>query len=55
MHFFLIALFIFTIPNNIKCWESFEPDLFDLVEEVGKNFYDYFEISQVNFTLNSLF
>ena len=49
MRFCLIALFLITIPNQIKCWQSFEPDLFDLVEEVGKNFYDVFEISQVRF------
>lgn len=30
----------------ITAWESFEPDLFDLVEEVGENFYKFFGIDQ---------
>lgn len=48
MNFAFIALFLFAVPNGITSWQSFEPDLFDLVEEVGKNFYDFFEISQVS-------
>ena len=31
----------------INCWESYELDLFDLVEEVGQNFYEYFGLTQV--------
>ena len=29
------------------CWDSEDFELFDLVEEVGENFYDYFGVSQV--------
>jgi len=37
-----ISLFLVTY---VTCWESYELDLFDLVEEIGENFYDYFGVS----------
>jgi len=42
------CLFLFN-ASIINCWESYELDLFDLVEEVGQNFYDYFGLTQVIF------
>ena len=41
-----VCLILFN-ASIINCWESYELDLFDLVEEVGENFYDYFGITQV--------
>ena len=46
-------LFVGVILLNasiINCWESYELDLFDLVEEVGQNFYEFFGISQVEYS-----
>ena len=46
-------LFVGVILLNasiINCWESYELDLFDLVEEVGQNFYEFFGINQVEYT-----
>jgi hypothetical protein len=46
---FLICLFVITITSyNIECWKEFEPDLFDLVEDVGKSFYEVFDVAKVN-------
>lgn len=41
---FVVCYFL-SNTSIINCWESYELDLFDLVEEVGENFYDYFGIS----------
>jgi DnaJ family protein C protein 1 len=42
---FVVCCFL-SNASIINCWESYELDLFDLVEEVGENFYDFFGISQ---------
>ena len=49
---FRLSLFLFFIVYlenvaQINCWESYELDLFDLVEEVNQNFYEFFGVSQV--------
>jgi DnaJ family protein C protein 1 len=47
-HVFLFSV-IFLLGNFffVNCWESYELDLFDLVEEIGStNFYDYFGVKQ---------
>lgn len=46
--FTCIALILISTVSVGNCWESFELDLFDLIEEVGQNFYDVFGISQVS-------
>ena len=30
------------------CWDQAELDLFDLVEEIGENFYDVLHVDQVS-------
>lgn len=34
------------------CWDQAELDLFDLVEEVGENFYDVLHVEQVSVIIN---
>lgn len=41
----LVCLIVCTFSSS-HCWESYELDLFDLVEEVGVNFYEYLGTSQ---------
>ena len=48
----LISILLVGIKVS-HCWESYELDLFDLVEEIGQNFYEFLGISQViNFFQN---
>lgn len=45
----LLCLFIVIIQiNSIITWESYELDLFDLVEELGlnTNFYDFINVEK---------
>jgi len=35
-----LLMFIALHPGSVSCWDSEELDLFDLVEEVGTNFYE---------------
>jgi len=44
----LFVLFAAFALQPVKCWESYEMDLFDLVEDVGQNFYELFDVKQVN-------
>jgi DnaJ homolog subfamily C member 1 len=37
---------ILIVVPFVTAWESFEPDLFDLVEEVGENFYSFFGVEK---------
>ncbi len=59
--FYLVLLIGFINVFQIICDESFEYDLFDLVEEVGQSFYEVFGIDKVikdfalDFTLKSRF
>ncbi len=46
-HAFLINLCIISLAY-VNCWENYELDLFDLVEDVNENFYDFFNVKQVN-------
>ena len=46
-HVFLAILVLARYYTEVECWESYEMDLFDLVEELNQNFYDYFGISEV--------
>lgn len=41
--FIFFACFSFCF--RVNCWESYELDLFDLVEEVNQNFYEFMGIS----------
>lgn len=41
----LVALVALITPG--LCWSQEELDLFDLVEEIGENFYDLMQIDQV--------
>lgn len=47
--FFIFSLTMSSLFLVGNCWESYEMDLFDLVEEAGENFYDFFGVTQVNF------
>lgn len=33
--------------TTIHCWDNEELEIFDLVEEINKNFYEFMGISQV--------
>jgi hypothetical protein len=44
----LVVLFAIFATQTVNCWESYEMDLFDLVEDVGQNFYELFDVKQVN-------
>ena len=49
-HWFLLS-FGFLLLNEFKfvnSWQSYELDLFDLVEEIGQNFYEFFGVNQVS-------
>lgn len=46
--FVLVALAILCIPDRCHGWDQAELDLFDLVEEVGENFYDILHVEQVS-------
>lgn len=41
----IALLFAFSFVQ-VHCWESWELDMFDLVEEVGENFYKFFGVEQ---------
>lgn len=43
--FLLISVLLLAGVQFGNCWEDYELDLFDLVEELNQNFYDYFEVS----------
>lgn len=45
----LLLISLMLCASNINCYESYEMDLFDLVEEVNQNFYEFFGVTQVNF------
>lgn len=46
-HIFFMVCLMATRFGDVKCWESYEMDLFDLVEDVNENFYEVFGINQV--------
>lgn len=41
-----LTLFITSLAT-VRCWSQAELDLFDLVEEIGDNFYDVLQVTQV--------
>ena len=43
----LLVLAILCAPDRCHGWDQAELDLFDLVEEVGENFYDILHVEQV--------
>lgn len=45
-HLLRVLPFLALCFTAAHCWKAFEPDLFDLVEDVGKNFYEVFEITK---------
>lgn len=53
-HLALTFCLIFcTLLVGVNCFQSFELDLFDLVEEIGQNFYDVFGVDPVSITAAS--
>ena len=44
----LILLNISCTIHPIKAWDTDDLEIFDLVEEINKNFYEVFGIGQVN-------
>ena len=54
MAFSLCRWFVATVAvlslvgNPCFCWDQEELDLFDLVEDIGMNFYDLMQIDQVS-------
>lgn len=42
-----ILFVCFSFNFNVNCWESYELDLFDLVEEINQNFYEFLGVSKV--------
>jgi hypothetical protein len=45
--FLLISILLAGLELS-NCWESYELDLFDLVEEIGENFYNVFGLPKVS-------
>lgn len=45
-HALLFVSSLILLVTSVQCWENYELDLFDLVEEVGQNFYEYFGVKQ---------
>ena len=41
------ATLLFTSLAAVQCWSQEQLDLFDLVEEIGDNFYDVLQVAQV--------
>lgn len=44
----LTALFVLHAVTPCLCWDQIELDLFDLVEEIGEDFYDIMQLNQVH-------
>ena len=42
----LVSIFLVNF-QTVNCWDDYEMDLFDLVEEINMNFYDYLGVTQV--------
>lgn len=40
-------LLLFCLIESSHSWDQSELEIFDLAEEVGRNFYDVLEVSQV--------
>lgn len=47
---FLIVLVLLVNTGDVFAWDSEELEVFDVVEEVNQNFYEFLNISQVSFT-----
>ena len=43
----LTCIFYFCTPSVISAWDTDDLELFDTVEEVGRNFYEVLGIEQV--------
>ena len=41
-----VLLIFILLFNFCRAWDSDEYEIFDLVEEVNQNFYEYLELSQ---------
>lgn len=49
MKFILVLLvFVLSAADPCLCWDQAELDLFDLVEEIGENFYDVLHVEEVS-------
>ena len=42
----LVSIFLVSF-QNVNCWEDYEMDLFELVEEINMNLYDFLGVNQV--------
>lgn len=47
MHLFRLFFIFFLFFVVVRAWDSEELEIFDLVEEVNKNFYDFMGLTQV--------
>lgn len=48
----LVLLTLLYSADRCVCWDQAELDLFDLVEEIGENFYDVLHVEQVRVCVN---
>lgn len=46
-HYALIALAFLSLVSSAYAWDTEEMEIFDLVEEIGENFYDALGVQQV--------
>lgn len=44
----LLLLFVLAVVRPVRAWESGDLELFDLVEEVQLNFYEFLGVQQVS-------
>ena len=49
LNLFVLLLSLLCRLDPCACWDQAELDLFDLVEEIGENFYDVLHVDQVSF------
>lgn len=47
---FLIVFVLLANTCDVFAWDSEELEVFDVVEEVNQNFYEFLNISQVSLT-----
>lgn len=43
----VVFLVVICCVQHSLCWQEEELEMFDLVEEIGENFYELLEVSQV--------
>ena len=48
MNLIFKLILICTLCMSVRAWDTDELEIFDLVEEINKNFYDFMGITQVS-------